>query len=234
MEKAERKRLFISFFIPFLFIVLLWIILLLDFTFHLNLYQFGVQPLTLSGLRGIIFSPLIHAGFDHLMSNTFPLLFLAAATIYFYRTLAYKIFFWIWVLDGIGVWLIGRDSYHIGASGIIYGLASFVMISGFVRNNRALLALSLAVAFYYGGIVFGMAPTDSDISWEAHLVGFAAGIFLAIYYRHHGPEDEKLPEWMNEPDEISGESGDHTSHLTIVKGPEIDDPEISIKDELSD
>jgi hypothetical protein len=96
------------------------------------------------------------------------------------------------------VWLIGRDAYHIGASGIVYGMASFLFLSGILRKNRQLLALSLAVVFVYGSLIWGMFPYVTDVSWEAHLVGFLAGVFFAIYYRKDGPEDDPVPEWMNE------------------------------------
>jgi membrane associated rhomboid family serine protease len=75
--------------------------------------------------------------------------------IYFYRTISYKVFLWIWLIDGVGVWLLGREAYHIGASGLVYGMASFLFFSGILRKNRSLLALSLAVVFVYGSLIWG-------------------------------------------------------------------------------
>ena len=200
---AQRVRQRVSILIPLLFVLLLWLIQLLQWGLNLDFGVFGIFPRTFSGLDGIILSPLIHGGWSHLASNTIPLLVLGFLMIYFYRNVAYRVILFIWLLDGIGVWLIGRDAYHIGASGIVYGMASFLFFSGILRKNRQLLALSLAVVFIYGSMIWGMFPYVTDISWEAHLVGFLAGIFFAVYYRQKGPPDDVVPEWMIEEENES-------------------------------
>jgi len=191
---TERDRILASFILPGTLIVVLWVITLLDETLNLQLWRYGVLPREASGLIGIFFYPLIHADFGHIASNTLPLLLLGALTMYFYRPLAVKIFFIIYFLSGMLIWIIGRQSYHIGASGVIYGLAGFLITSGIIRRNNNLLAISLLIVFAYGGMMAGMFPTLPQISWEGHLSGFFVGMFCAFMYRKQGPPDEKEPE----------------------------------------
>jgi len=191
---TERDRILASFILPGILIVVLWVITLLDETLNLQLWRYGVLPREASGLIGIFFYPLIHADFGHIASNTLPLLLLGALTMYFYRPLAVKIFFIIYFLSGMLIWIIGRQSYHIGASGVIYGLAGFLITSGIIRRNNNLLAISLLIVFAYGGMMAGMFPTLPQISWEGHLSGFFVGMFCAFMYRKQGPPDEKEPE----------------------------------------
>ena len=191
---TERDRILASFILPGILIVVLWVITLLDETLNLQLWRYGVLPREASGLIGIFFYPLIHADFGHIASNTLPLFLLGALTMYFYRPLAVKIFFIIYFLSGMLIWIIGRQSYHIGASGVIYGLAGFLITSGIIRRNNNLLAISLLIVFAYGGMMAGMFPTLPQISWEGHLSGFFVGMFCAFMYRKQGPPDEKEPE----------------------------------------
>ncbi len=197
-DDEEKKQLRVSIFIPFLFVCLLWLIFIFEFVSGSDFGIYGVFPRSVEGLRGILFSPLIHGGFSHLFSNSIPLLVLGSLLIYFYRTIAYRVFFLIWFIDGLGVWLFGRGAHHIGASGLVYGMASFLFFSGILRKNRKLLAIALAVVFVYGGLLWGMLPVVESISWEAHLSGFLAGIFFSLYYLRQGPVNDPLPEWMNE------------------------------------
>lgn len=195
---AQTNRQRVSVLIPVLFVILLWIIQLLQWGTNVDFGILGIFPRSFSGLGGIFFSPLLHGSWAHLISNTIPLLVLGFMMIYFYRHIAYRVVLLIWLIDGVGVWLIGRDAYHIGASGIVYGMASFLFFSGILRKNRQLLALSLAVVFIYGSMIWGMFPYVIEISWEAHLIGFLSGIIFAIYYRKQGPPDDPIPAWMNE------------------------------------
>src|SRR5205085_11881747 len=125
-KKIQSNRQRVSIIIPLLFVIILWIIQLLQWGADIDFGIFGIFPRSVSGLKGIIFSPLIHGSWSHLASNSIPLLILGFMLIYFYRHIAYRVFLMVWLIDGIGVWLIGRDAYHIGASGIVYGMASFL------------------------------------------------------------------------------------------------------------
>ncbi len=195
-KSAERKRVYISFFVPLLFVTVLFAIQVLQWGTGRLYYKLGVNPRDISGLIGIVTAPIIHDGFGHLVSNAIPLITLGTAMIYFYRNLSFKVFLWVWILDGIGVWLLGRPVYHIGASGLVYGMAGFVFTSGVIRKNRNLLALALTVVVMYGGMIWGIYPLENGISWEAHLFGLLAGIFCAVYYKPYGPPNDTIPKWM--------------------------------------
>jgi len=159
-----------------------------------------------SGLKGILLAPMIHADFKHLFDNSLPLYLLSIAIFYFYRPVSYRVFFLVWFISGLIVWLTARPAYHIGASGLVYGFASFVFFSGVIRNNIHLLAISLIVVFLYGSLVWGIFPYDLRISWESHLVGGLTGLSMALFYRNYGPPSTKK-EWPEE-EEDEGEEGD--------------------------
>jgi membrane associated rhomboid family serine protease len=214
-KEIARKRLQLSLIIPLLFIAWLWLIYLFEISSGIDLSFLGVTPRTLFGLTGILFAPLLHGGFDHLLSNSIPLFILGAALIYFYRTLAYRVFAAVWIFDGIGVWLMGREAVHIGASGVVYGMASFLFFSGTLRRNRALAILSLIVVFLYGSLIWGMFPYDPDISWEAHWVGFLSGIVLSVLFRKEGPPDDVQPDWM-QTDEDDEQDAAHSERKEMT------------------
>jgi membrane associated rhomboid family serine protease len=136
-------------------------------------------------LIGIVTGPLIHGDIFHLISNTIPIVTLCTALFYFYYRIAGEIFAWIYLITGFWVWLLARDAYHIGASGIVYGLASFLFFSGIFRRNSRLLVVTLIVLFLYGGMVYGVFPNPLEprISWESHALGAVCGVLLAIYFR---------------------------------------------------
>ncbi len=157
----------------------------------LGLNRFGVIPLSWEGLVGIIASPLLHGDMNHLMSNSIPLLALGAGLYYFYPKIATRVVIIAWISSGIALWIIGRPSIHIGASGLVYALAGFIFLSGLLRKQPNLLALSLLVIFLYGGLFWGLLPVEEKISWEAHLTGLSSGFALAINYRHLGPRQKK-------------------------------------------
>ncbi len=200
----EKNKFLKSLIFPVSFLSLLWIIEIIQYIFHLNFAFLGIYPLRLKGLIGIITSPLIHENFSHLFSNSIPLLILGTTLFYFYQGISYKIFFYIYLLTGIWVWLGAREAYHIGASGLIYGLASFLFFSGIIRKDFRLLSISLIVAFLYGSAIWGMFPgffPKKNISWESHLFGAIAGIVLAFYYKNNGPKPKKYSWEYEEEDE---------------------------------
>ncbi len=185
---VKKKRVIYSFLFPLFFILILWLVWFVETELNLDFSTWGIFPRRLSGLKGIIFAPFIHANLRHLTSNSLPLFFLMAGTIYFYREVGYKVFIYTWLLGGFGVWLGARDAYHIGASGIIYGLAAFLFFSGIIRNYIPLIAISFLVVFLYGSMIWGIFPLVEKISWESHLLGALAGLILAIIYRKEGPQ----------------------------------------------
>ena len=120
------------------------------------------------------------------------------ALFYFYSEVAIRVFSVTYLLTGLLVWLWGRTAWHIGASGLIYGLASFLFFSGLIRRYFRLIALSLLVVFLYGEMVWGIFPgIYKEISWESHMLGFISGILLAVWYRKEGPQ-RPVYEWMED------------------------------------
>jgi membrane associated rhomboid family serine protease len=196
----EKRRVLNSLFFPVSFLVLIWFVKFFEISMEINFIHAGVMPRKLSGLQGILFSPLIHSDWKHLFDNSIPVFLLSFALFYFYRGISYTIFLFIYMISGILLWFIGRDAYHIGASGIIYGLASFLFLSGVIRRVRHLMAISLLVVFLYGSLIWGLLPFDYKVSWEGHLSGAIVGIVLALLYRDQGPEPEK-PSWELEDEE---------------------------------
>jgi membrane associated rhomboid family serine protease len=203
--KAEgaffRKRILLSMLLPGVFVFIMWLVKIIEVLFDLDLSILGIFPISVKGLPGIIFSPLIHSDFGHLFNNSLPLFFLGTALFYFYSEIAVRVSLWTYFLTGFFVWLAGRAAWHIGASGLIYGLASFLFFSGLIRKYFRLVALSLLIVFLYGSMVWGIFPdVYRNVSWESHMLGFLSGIILAVNYRKEGPQ-EPVYEWMDEEEE---------------------------------
>lgn len=188
---------------PLLFIGLLWLFKVLETLTGLSLTEFGIYPGKLSGIIGIPLAPLIHGSIAHLIANTLPLFVLGTIMIHVYPRSAIHAIPIIYLLSGIGVWLFGRQAYHIGASGLLYGMVAFVFVIGVIRRDRLPVALSMITFFLYGGMVWGIFPGDPSISFEAHFFGALTGVALAIIMKDH---DAKIPEkrygWQDEPDDV--------------------------------
>jgi len=201
-ESFYKKKLLLSLIIPGVFIFLMWLVRIIEILFESDFSFLGIYPLTLKGLPGIVFSPFIHSDFKHLLNNSISLLLLSTALFYFYSEIALKIFSLTLLITGVLVWLGGREAWHIGASGLVYGLASFLFFSGIIRKYYRLVALSLLVVFIYGEMVWGLFPGFyRNISWESHMLGFISGISLAVIYRNEGPQNP-VYEWMEEEEEV--------------------------------
>ncbi len=198
MEDKSNKHIFSIIFLPLLFVIIIWCVKIIEYVFNFSLIHFGVLAKELSGIKGIIFYPFIHNDWNHLLNNTFPVFILLIMLFVFYRKIAIQIFSYLFLISGVLLWLIGRpDSYHIGASGIIFGLASFLITSGIVRKNPKLSSISLLVIFLYGSLIWGIFPFKINMSWEGHLSGFLTGILLAVFYRKKGPKRKKYS-WEEE------------------------------------
>ena len=187
--------------VPLILIALLWILLFVEWSFGISLTRLGIWPLEARGLPGILLSPLIHGNAEHLFNNTIPLFVLGTALFYFYSDVAPRVLAVIWIVTGLLVWVMARPAWHIGASGVVYGLAAFLFLSGLIRRYYRLMALSLLIVFLYGSMVWGMFSfIGKTISYESHMLGAIIGLILALWYRNEGPV-KPLPEWMNEPEE---------------------------------
>jgi membrane associated rhomboid family serine protease len=213
MDKALNLPEIKALRMPIVFVGILWAIHLSFYFEKINAFDWGVYPLKLKGLPGIITAPFIHEGFHHLFNNSIPLLVLGWATIYFYKEVAYKVFAFIWLVGGLWLWLVGRPAYHLGASGLVYGLVAFLLLSGILRREARVAGISLLVIFLYGSLVWGLFPIDYKISFEAHFCGTLAGLAMAILYRHTGiqrqefvwPEDDENEEGVNFTEDMNSE-----------------------------
>jgi membrane associated rhomboid family serine protease len=177
MNKSQKIQVF------FVFVALLWGIHLLDWLLPVNLNSFGIIPRTTRGLIGIAASPLLHANLFHLIGNTVPLLALGLILISFYDEVAFGVIGVIIVVGGSLVWILGRTANHIGASGVIYGIAAFLIAYGIIKKKILSILIAAIVVFVYGGsMVTGLLPFQSYISWEGHLFSAAAGVLAAYMY----------------------------------------------------
>jgi membrane associated rhomboid family serine protease len=212
--RIEAKKIVYSLTFPALFVLIIWLVWLLEKGLGANWYQWGVFPGRIEGLWGILTQPLIHSGAGHLFSNSVPLLVLGWCMFYFYKELSLGVIPCLWILSGFFTWLWGRESWHIGASGLIYAFSFFLFFSGIFRKYVPLLAISLLIAFLYGSIVWNMLPVaelvDSSVSWEGHLSGAVSGLICAVLFKNYGPQkpvEEDEPE-EDEPEEDEWKADD--------------------------
>jgi membrane associated rhomboid family serine protease len=179
---------------PIGFVALIWIIHILQVVLHIPLTRLGVFPGTIDGLPGILTSPLIHGSWEHLFYNSLSFLILGSIIFWFYPKIALRSFVLLYLLSGLGVWIFAKsNSYHIGASGLVYGMVSLVFWNGLFRRNLKSTVLALIVLVLYAGYFGGIVPGKQGISWESHLLGAIAGIGLAWFYKEEIEEDE-IPE----------------------------------------
>ncbi len=174
------------------FVALLWLLEVLDaLVFHGSLDRWGIRPRSLLGLRGIVCAPFLHAGFDHLIANTGPLLILGWLVML--RRVRDFVFVWIigGIIGGAGVWVIGAsNSVHIGASIVVFALLGYLLLRGFFERKFWTIVLSVVVGLAYGGLLFGVLPGKRGISWEGHLFGFIGGVLAARFLSRPRKEPE--------------------------------------------
>ena len=192
MQKLNKKyRLLKTTKFPLIFILFIWAVKLIELSLETTFVEYGVLPRQYSGIKGIIFSPFIHKDMKHLLNNSVPILILGSSLCFFYKK-NYKIIFpLLFIMSGVFLWCLGRMNLHIGASGIVYALASFIFFSGIISKNKNLSALSLIIIFIYGSLFWGLLPTHQEISWEGHLSGFISGMILSWFFRKDLPKRKK-------------------------------------------
>ncbi len=186
---------------PLIFVGLIWVIHLIQVFGGIDFTTLGVYPGHVEGLPGILTSPLIHGSWGHLFFNSLSFLMIGTAVFWFYPRIAFKSVLWLYVLSGLGIWIFGQsNSFHIGASGVIYGMVSLVFWNGIFRRNIKSIILALIILMMYSGFFEGIFPGQEGISWEGHLSGAVAGIILAWFFRKQIEVDEiKIP--IQEEDE---------------------------------
>jgi len=200
--QADSRHLHRSFILAISFAALLWVIKLIEFGFDLNLIPYGILPRTPSGLIGIGFAPLIHSSLSHLISNTGAIIILGTALLYGYPRSAKIALPVIYIVSGLGVWLFARSSYHIGASGLTFGMMFFVFTIGALRWDKRAIVLSMTIFLLYGSMIWGIFPTKPGISFESHFFGAATGVVLAFLLRYRDPmPPQKKYSWEYEQDD---------------------------------
>lgn len=195
---------------PIFFVLTLWLVFWFEVRFGFNFSKYGIYPQTLKGLRGVLLSPFIHGNIQHLYHNTIPLFVLSAAMFYFYRAITWKVILWGILFSGFLTWYIGRPSYHIGASGLIYVLISFTFFKGIFAKHFRLIALSLLIVFLYGSMIWYTLPIEEGISWEGHLSGLIVGLAFALFFRK---EIAKPKKYIWEQESYNGDEDPFLRHF---------------------
>jgi membrane associated rhomboid family serine protease len=180
------------FLIPLAVVLFISLIHVLKVSFFPGWIYFGIYPREIVGLRGIIFAPFLHSDISHLFSNISSLFIILMAMMFFYRKVVWSATSIIFFLTGFITWLIARPTMHVGASGVIFGMISFVLWSGIFRRNARSAVISFTILILFGGIFAGLLPGKEGISWESHLSGFLVGMFTAFIFRSSLEEEEKI------------------------------------------
>lgn len=183
------------------FVALIWFIQLMNWGLAPGLENFGVRPRQLAGLAGILAAPLLHADFDHLLANSPPMLVLGTTMLYLYPNSSLRVLPAVYLGPGLAVWSFARGGVHVGASGLVYGLVSYILVAGLIRHDRRAIAASLLVCFMYGTLAWGVLPIKPGVSWETHLAAALIGVAMAIALRHLDIPPRRRYTWEDESDD---------------------------------
>jgi len=195
------------------FVAVLWLIQYVNWGLELGLQRFGVRPREWSGLIGILAAPLLHGGFAHLIANSLPMVVLGTAMLHLYPRASLAVLPAVWLGPGLAVWLFARDSTHLGASGLVYGLVGYVFVAGVIRRDRRAIAASLLVAFMYGSLAWGVLPIEPGVSWETHLAAAMIGAALAVVLRDLDIPPRRRYDWEGVDEEANdGGLGEAPAH----------------------
>lgn len=210
MNKKKKSPFLAGLSISLFFLAIMWAVKLYEVITGTPLYEYGLKPRDISHLYGIITMPFLHGNIDgdwvtHILGNSSAFIVLNTLLYWNYKKNYWPVFLIVWLLGGFWTWIIGADNYHIGASGLVYGEASFLFFAGIFSKNFRLMALSALVIFLYGSMIWGIFPIQPQMSWEAHLCGGLAGLFAAYAYRKSYPRRKRY-DWEDEEDE---EDNDH-------------------------
>ncbi len=224
--------------IPTFMLVVIWFVFYVEHSFGIDLGKHGIFPRTLLGFQGVILSPFLHGNLSHIANNSLPLFILTTALIYFYREVSLKVLMYGILLSGLITWIIGRDSYHIGASSLIYVLVSFIFFKGMMTQYYRLMALSLAVVILYGGMIWYVFPQPEvadgpSISWEGHLAGLLTGFVFAVRFKT--PDYVSAIQYNWEKPDFNPEEDAFMKHFdengNFVNTPKLDEPEDQVMPE---
>lgn len=200
--------------LPIILLMLMFCVYFFEIFWSKNYNHFGIIPNSLIGLRGVVFTPFLHSSFKHFISNAIPLYLFLIALQFFYASVSKAVLLSIWIFGGFLTWLIADHGTHIGASGLVYGLFGFLIFSGLFRSYKRLVALSFAIIFFYGSMVWYILPIKPGISWEGHLSSFVVGIICALVWRNKGPSKPTYVFAESEFDNFFDENGNLRSSLS--------------------
>ena len=156
-------------------IALIWIVEVVNLLLGHRLVSWGILPRSLTGLIGIPLAPMLHNGFWHAVSNTVPLLILGALTLAGGKRRFWETTVNVTLLSGALVWLFAREAYHVGASGLVFGYFGVILARAYMERSITAIAISIVTVMAYGGLIFGILPLRSYVSFESHLFGLIAG-----------------------------------------------------------
>lgn len=197
----EKSKFVHSIYIPTFFVLTIFLVKIIELYFEISFIPYGLYPRTVKGFFGIATTPLIHSNFKHLFSNAIPLLVLGISIEYFYVESSKRVFATSFLATGFFVWIFARESYHVGASGLVYALVSFLFFSGIFKKDKRAITLSLLMVFLYGGLAYGIFPTKEGVSWESHLIGGIIGLATAFIFRRN--DIYKKYDWEEETTEVN-------------------------------
>jgi membrane associated rhomboid family serine protease len=197
-SERARANFRLAFKIALGFVALIWLIDIVNWALDLELQRFGVRPRQFAGLPGILLAPLLHGGPVHLIANSLPLLVLGTGMLYLYPNSAVKVLPAVYLGPGIAVWLFAGGGVHVGSSGLVYGLVTYIFVAGLIRLDRRAIAASLLVSFLYGSMVWGVLPIQPGVSWQTHLAAALIGLGMAIALRRLDIPPRKRYTWEDE------------------------------------
>ena len=199
---AEKNdNIFNKLLFPIGVVVLMWLVKIIEVFQNDKYTSWGIIPREIDGLPGILTAPFLHSDWQHLMSNSVPMLALMSMVMVFYKRVAVSSIIIITVFTGFTVWLFARGgTSHIGASGVVYGLVAFLAWTGIFRRNLKSIILALVMLVAFGSYFHGIVPNKEGVSWESHLFGGLVGIFTAFLFKNVKEDDEvdKPNPWADE------------------------------------
>ena len=202
-SSAEKRQIYTAILIPCIIGILMILSFVMEKGMDWDFHTAGIYPRRIESVWGIFTLIFVHANWTHLVNNVVSFVVLCSFLYFFYSQLASRVLLISYIVSGLILWVIGRDSWHIGASGLIYALAFFLFFSGIIRRHVPLIAIALIVALIYGNMIWHILPWEihDPISWEGHLAGGLVGVFLSIFYRKIGPQ-KTVKIWDEEDDSI--------------------------------
>jgi len=208
-KKEEQQEIIVAMVYPLVFVALLWIVYLIGNASTFDFALLGIHPLDVKTLTGILTAPLIHLDLDHISGNSLSLIVIGFGLSFLYKRKSIPIFFFIYIASGLWGWFFAREGYHIGASGLVYGMFFFLITSAFIKQEKRTIAFSLLITFLFGAIVWGFFPVffpGKNISWEIHTTGAVSGVIAAFYFKKEGPQKEIL---VDEDDDEEGDDDEN-------------------------